>query len=632
MAHGSFGHLVVVVDRATTSATVTGTVAATIAGPTLVATGTHTAPNATGTVAATIAGPTLAATGTVRVTGTVAATIAGPTLVASGSATNDILFDDFPGTSIDTTKWTVYNRPGDQANSEVNAVIPANVRVSSGNLLIDSKFEDVVSADTLPGTPDARTPATYHYTSGQIAMAGAPFLYGDIRVRAKLPGGTGLWPCIWMLGYQWQGSQPFTANTPEHNWPNGGWWELDIAEFMSGHRTQVNNALHFITANRTGSGEKNLPFDATTRFMVYRLVWTSTSLTWYVDAEDGNGWVTLTTMTGVAGVDIPNTPAYLIIHTAIGGFAGGTPNPATFPQTMTVDYAQVQRTASTVEVVAGTVARTIAAPTLAASGTATPPTVTGTIARTIAGPTLVATGTATLPTITGTVAATIAGPTLAATGSSVTGTVAATLAAPTLTATGTHTPYVGTVSATIAGPTLAASGTHTAPSVTGTVASTISAPTLAATGTANPPGTAGNIAVTLAPPTLAATGTVGSPATVTGTVSATLAAPTLVATGTHTNSSVTGTIAATLSAPTLAASGTVTAVATTGTVAATIGAPTLTATGFVRVTGSVAATITVTLAAFGSVGSTYDPNPEHVVITQRSRVTIEQRSRYMIGV
>jgi beta-glucanase (GH16 family) len=85
-----------------------------------------------------------------------------------------------------------------------------------------------------------------------------------------------------------------------------------------------------------------LPFDATTRFMVYRLQWTATSLTWSVDAEDGVGYRTLLTMTGTAGVDIPNTAGYLIIHTAIGGNAvGGVVDSGTFPQTMEVDYAQI---------------------------------------------------------------------------------------------------------------------------------------------------------------------------------------------------------------------------------------------------------------------------------------------------
>lgn len=246
--------------------------------------------------------------------------------------------DQFAGSSIDSDMWTVYNRLGDQVNSEVNAVIPANVRVSSGTLKIDSKFEDVVAGDTTTGAPN---PRTVHYTSGQIAQKAPAFLYGTVEVRAKICGGTGTWPCIWMLGHEWQASQPFTANVAGADWPNDGWWEIDIAEFLSGHRTLQNCQLHFITGSRGGSGEKSLPINVTSRFMVYRLEWTATSLVWKTDCEDGSGFRTLLTITGTAGTDIPNTPGYLIIHTAIGGVGGGTPSSGTFPVTMEVDYATV---------------------------------------------------------------------------------------------------------------------------------------------------------------------------------------------------------------------------------------------------------------------------------------------------
>lgn len=244
--------------------------------------------------------------------------------------------DEFTGSTL-SPRWLAYDRLGDQANGEVNAVKPANVRISGGSLLIDSKFEDVVAGDTTTSAPN---PRTVNYSSGQVANHWEPFLYGTVTARAKLPGGIGLWPCIWMLGWGWQATQPFTANDPAAT-ADVDHWEIDIAEFMNNHRTVVNCALHLITNNRGGSGEKALPFDATTRFMVYKLVWTSTTLTWYVDAEDGNGFVQLLTMSGTPGTDIPNTPGYVIVHTAIGGFAVGTPDPGTFPQTFEVDYVHI---------------------------------------------------------------------------------------------------------------------------------------------------------------------------------------------------------------------------------------------------------------------------------------------------
>jgi beta-glucanase (GH16 family) len=175
-----------------------------------------------------------------------------------------------------------------------------------------------------------------HYTSGQIQQATAPFRYGTVEVRAKLPGGVGLWPCIWMLGYQWQASQPSTANVAGHQWPVGGWSEVDIAEFWQNGRNAVNTTVHF---NQAGQFTlRPLPFDATTRFMVYRLQWTPDALIWSVDAEDGQGFRVLNTVTGSS---VPDVPMYLILHTAIGGIGGGTPDPASFPQTFAVDWARI---------------------------------------------------------------------------------------------------------------------------------------------------------------------------------------------------------------------------------------------------------------------------------------------------
>jgi beta-glucanase (GH16 family) len=252
-----------------------------------------------------------------------------------------VFSDDFDGTTLDPAKWTVLDRLSDQANNEVNCVAPDNVSVSDGVLEIVSKFEDRTCGDTAPSKVgsviEQAPPRTLHYTSGQIQQATPPFLYGTIDVRAKVPGGIGTWPAIWMLGFEWQASQPSTANTPEHQWPHAGWSEIDIAEFMQGERRKVNNTVHYNDAG--GTHLQSLPFDATERFMVYRLQWTPESLVWSVDAEDGEGFRELRSVSG--SENVPNVPMYLIIHTAIGGIGGGDPDPATFPQTFDVDYVRI---------------------------------------------------------------------------------------------------------------------------------------------------------------------------------------------------------------------------------------------------------------------------------------------------
>jgi beta-glucanase (GH16 family) len=252
---------------------------------------------------------------------------------APAAAPVPIFSDDFAGTTLDPAKWTVFDRLSDQANHEVNCVAPENVSVSNGVLEIVSKFEDRSCGDTLE---PART---LHYTSGQIQQATPPFRYGTVEVRAKAPGGVGTWPAIWMLGFEWQASQAATANVEGHQWPKAGWSEIDIAEFWQGARQKVNTTVHY---NRPGGLHlQALPFDATTRFMVYRLQWSPGLLVWSVDAEDGKGFRELYTVRGTKNV--PDVPMYLVIHTAIGGTGGGEPDPATFPQTFQVDYARISQ-------------------------------------------------------------------------------------------------------------------------------------------------------------------------------------------------------------------------------------------------------------------------------------------------
>jgi len=252
-----------------------------------------------------------------------------PAALPRGSVT--VLSDDFDGSTLDPTKWTVLDRLSDQANSEVNCVDAHNVRVRDSKLEIVAKFEDHVCGDSLE-------PARLlHFTSGQVQQATRPFLYGTIDVRAKAPGGVGTWPVIWMLGFQWQASQPFTANTRENQWPDAGWCEIDISEFWQGARDEVNTTVHY---NRPGGLHMQpLPFDATTRFMIYRLQWAPELLVWSVDAEDGKGFRTLYSVDGARNV--PDVPMFLVLHMAVGGTGGGNPDPATFPQTFEVDSVRI---------------------------------------------------------------------------------------------------------------------------------------------------------------------------------------------------------------------------------------------------------------------------------------------------
>ncbi len=245
-----------------------------------------------------------------------------------------VIYDDFIGTSIDSGKWAVFDRIDDQVGGTVGCMVSANASVSGGLLSGVSKFEDHTCGDSI------QAPVLEHYTGWQMQQATEPFLYGTIEARMKPPGGIGIWPTFWLLGFEWQASQPFTANVPGNNWPVGGWCEIDIAEFWQNARTTVNTSAHVNTGDTLHL--QNLPFDATTRFMVYRLQWTASALIWSVDAEDGVGFRTLYSQTSASG-RVPTTPMYVVFSSQTGGQGGGVPDSASFPQTFQIDYVRVTR-------------------------------------------------------------------------------------------------------------------------------------------------------------------------------------------------------------------------------------------------------------------------------------------------
>ena len=126
----------------------------------------------------------------------------------------------------------------------------------------------IIAAET-PSNP----PKTMRYTSWQIQQATEPFLYGTIEVRAKVPGGVGTWPAIWMLGHEWQASQPSHGQYTRA--PSGRTRAGAKSTLRSSGKEvagKVNTTIHY---NKPGGLHiKKLPFDATTRFAVYRLEWT----------------------------------------------------------------------------------------------------------------------------------------------------------------------------------------------------------------------------------------------------------------------------------------------------------------------------------------------------------------------
>ena len=237
--------------------------------------------------------------------------------------------DEFNGRALDSTKWNVLLREQSK-HDELQYYVPDEVYVAGGALHIRSR---------------ERAYGGMKYTSGRLDTRAkfAP-VYGRFEIRAKLPGGRGLWPAHWL--YPQNRDWPMealmareVAEGRERLIPEARPWysEIDIMEFLGHEPTVAYGTLHYTTfkgEKKSTSGTYRGNVDLSADFHVYALEWEPDSMRWYVD-----GTLMHATTTG-----IPHTPHYLILNTAVGGTWPGNPDSTThFPQSHDIDYVRVYR-------------------------------------------------------------------------------------------------------------------------------------------------------------------------------------------------------------------------------------------------------------------------------------------------
>ncbi len=219
--------------------------------------------------------------------------------------------DEFEGTSINLDNWT--HEVGDEwFNNELQAYSadPLYSSVADGKLSITAREDNG------------------NYTSARmITQDKREFQHGRIDIRAKLPKGQGIWPALWMLG----------ANINEVSWPRCG--EIDIMELVGHEPNTTHGTAHYDNNGHQyrGTGKTLASGEFADKFHVFSMIWTSSSLTWYLDGEQF-----LTFKEGdIEGFPF-NAPQFFIMNVAVGGDWPGNPDATTvFPQTMQVDYVRV---------------------------------------------------------------------------------------------------------------------------------------------------------------------------------------------------------------------------------------------------------------------------------------------------
>jgi len=161
------------------------------------------------------------------------------------------------------SKWTCEEGGSGWGNNELQYYTmnrSQNARIENGILIIEALKESFNGRD---------------YTSARLTSNGkGDWLYGRFEIRAKLPGGKGTWPAIWMLPTDWAYG----------NWPSSG--EIDIMEHVGYDPTHIFGTAHTDVYNSpmgTQKGSSVAGSDWETAFHVYTIEWSPAKIDFIVD-------------------------------------------------------------------------------------------------------------------------------------------------------------------------------------------------------------------------------------------------------------------------------------------------------------------------------------------------------------
>ena len=248
--------------------------------------------------------------------------------LGSGPASAGIVWsDEFNGDVIDAGTWTYDVGGGGWGNGqfEYDTARHENSYVTNGNLVIEARRESYSGNS---------------FTSARMMTQGRfAFKYGTLEARIKMPNtANGLWPAFWMMG----------NNSGAIPWPGCG--ELDIVEMGSKagvdqglQQEKMNCALHYSDATGVHSmldAWTNAPVDLSLDYHRYKMSWTPTTITFYLDDVPYGSWDIT-----AAYLSEFHQPFYPILNIAIGGYDPSYTGvysvdavTATFPARMYVDY------------------------------------------------------------------------------------------------------------------------------------------------------------------------------------------------------------------------------------------------------------------------------------------------------
>jgi hypothetical protein len=202
-------------------------------------------------------------------------------------------------------------------NGELELYVDPLLADAKGNLglnpfYIDGDHLDIVATPTPPAL--LMRLQNYRYISGMISSQPSfAQTYGYFEMRAKIPGGAGLWPAFWLL-------------PADQSWPP----EIDVMESV-GDATRVYSTVHSTLAPAVEIEGHVTP----NAYHTYAVSWGRTRVIFYVDGKEIGEQSTPADL---------HKPMYMIANLAVGGDWPGAPNATTaFPARLSIEFIRAYR-------------------------------------------------------------------------------------------------------------------------------------------------------------------------------------------------------------------------------------------------------------------------------------------------
>jgi len=220
--------------------------------------------------------------------------------------------DQFDGTSIKTTNWTVGSLrdassghivPGAKGAHLLNTqydgyITPEDCYIENGALVLRNQKRTVQGTDPV---------GTFNYTSGWVmSMHKVKFNKGYVEMRVKFPKGEKVWPALWLI--------PENLSWP----PEWDMWEYfgnrndpGVPKDVMGMFLATGKTWHWRAVNWYGNyiNKFNATYGDET-YHTYGFEWTATDARWYID---GN---LVQTILAKDTQFYPNTDFYIVLNNA----------------------------------------------------------------------------------------------------------------------------------------------------------------------------------------------------------------------------------------------------------------------------------------------------------------------------